>query len=303
MAVKNRAEATASRSGGSFGAPVSIIGVTLIELLIAMVVGLIAVGAVYSVYTAHQHSYRNQQLTLETRQNLRCATIVMEQEIRMAGFDPRESGQFGIVDIRRYDTLKSNALNPEGQPAFFYTVDINEDGDLDHRNGDRNREHPNFRIRYDQKIQRFYLAWDIGGGRQPLAESIQAIGFAYAVDADYDGVADRWKDGPHLIWAVDSDNDNMLDTHIDTDDDGVITTGDDRDGDNRITMADGGMLKPPVSVDRIKAVRFWLLAVSAHPVRGYCDRSDHLVGDRIFPAFTDSYKRNVLESVVECRNL
>jgi type IV pilus assembly protein PilW len=282
---------------------ISFRGVTLIELLIAMVVGLIAVSAVYSVYTTHQHSYRNQQLTLETRQNLRCATIILEQEIRMAGFDPRETGHFGIVDIRRYDILKSNLPDPEGQPALFYTVDINADGDLDRRNANRNREHPNFKIRYDQNIQRSYLAWDMGSGRQPLAEGIQAIGFAYAVDADDDGVADRWKDGPHLIWAVDSDNDNMLDTNIDTNDDGVITTGDDRDGDNKITMADGGLLVPPVSVDRIKAVRFWLLSVSVHPVRGHYDTTDYLVGDRIFPAFTDSYKRNVLESVVECRNL
>ena len=282
---------------------ISCRGVTLIELLIAMVVGLIAVSAVYSVYTTHQHSYRNQQLTLETRQNLRCATIILEQEIRMAGFDPRESGHFGIVDIRRYDTLKSNLPDPEGQPALFYTVDIDADGDLDPRNAYRNREHPNFKIRYDQKIQRFYLAWDMGDGRQPLAEGIQAIGFAYAVDADDDGVADRWKDGPHLIWAVDSDNDNMLDTHIDTNDDGVITTSDDRDGDNKITMADGGLLRPPVSVDHIKAVRFWLLSVSAQPLHGHYDASDHLVGDRIFSAFKDNYKRNVLESVVECRNL
>lgn len=278
-------------------------GVTLIELLIAMVVGLIAVGSVYSVYTTHQHTYRNQQLTLEARQNLRCATIVLEQEIRMAGFDPWESGHFGIVDVRRYNTLKSNLVDPDGQPALFYTVDLNEDGDLDQRNANRNREHPNFRIRYDQTIQRYYLAWDMGSGRQPLAEGIQAIGFAYAVDADNDGLADRWRKGPHLIWAVDSDNDNILDTHIDTNDDGIITTSDDRDGDSRITMADGGMLKPPVSVKHIKAVRFWLLAVSAHQIRGHYDNSDYLVGDRIFPATKDSYRRNVLEGIVECRNL
>lgn len=303
MAVRSKPHITVPDAGGSSYSTYSSAGVTLIELLIAMVVGLIAVGAVYSVYTTQQHTYRNQQLTLEARQNLRCATIVLEQEIRLAGFDPRESGRFGIVDIRRYDTVKSNVLNPEGQPAFFYTLDINEDGDLDHRNGNRNREHPNFRLRYDQKIRRCYLAWDMGTGRQPLAEGIHAIGFAYAVDADDDGAADRWKDGPHLIWAVDSDNDNMLDTNLDTNDDGEITVHDDTDGDNRITMADGGRMKPQVSVDRIKAVRFWLLAVSTRPIHGYYDLNDHLLGDRILPASGDNHKRNVLQGIVECRNL
>ena len=85
-------------------------GFTLLELLIAMVVGLIAMGAVYSVYVAQQRSYHQQQALLKAHQNLRGAMVVLEQQIRQAGFDPEGSGRFGITDVRRYDTVDKEDL-------------------------------------------------------------------------------------------------------------------------------------------------------------------------------------------------
>ena len=209
-------------------------GYTLVEILIAITIGIVLIASVYTVYSAQVRSHRHQQLIMEAQQNLRGAMVIMANEVRMAGYDPMESGAFGIVDVRRYHEIESSVVDPDGQPALFYTADMDENGDLDTRNANRNREHPNFRIRYDRKIQRRYLAWDLGGGRQPLAESIHAMGLAYAVDTDSDGAPDRWNDGPHLIWAVDTDNDNRLDVHLDTNDDGRIDVRDDRNNDGRI---------------------------------------------------------------------
>jgi len=282
--------------------PVTKHGFTLVEVLVALVVGLVVIGAVYSVYTVQQREYRSQQVRLALQQNLRAAMVIMEEEIRMAGYDPQGSGRFGIIDVRRYDTVL-NEQNPEGQPALFYTVDVDENGVPDARNGNRNREWPNLRVSQDNDTGRRFLSWDNGGGRHPLAEDIVAMGLAFAVDADGDGRIDVWDDGRHLIWAVDSDNDNLLDTHLDANDDGIIDAHDDTDADGRITAADGGRIDPPLPLQCIRMVRLWLLAASAYPVRGHWDNRTYVVGDRVFGPAVDGRMRRLLETTIACRNL
>lgn len=278
-------------------------GFTLVELMIALVVSSVTVGAVYSVYTVQQRHFRNQQLVLTAQQNLRGALMVIEQELRMLGYDPEDSGGFGLVDVRRYNVNHAGELNIDGQPVLFYTYDLDEDGGLDKSAKGRNKEHPKFRISDVHNDGRICLTWDNGSGRRPLAENIQAIAFAYAVDVDADGYCDRWAGGPHLIWAVDSNNDNLLDTHIDTNSDGVIDEKDDANGDNRIDMADGCALNPQVHLDRVKAVRVWVLAATTRPLQGSRDSRKQVVGDRIFVPPDDGLKRLVLQTRVQFRNL
>lgn len=286
--------------GGRFGK--DRCGFSLVELMIALVVGMVAIGAVYTVYIVHQREYRNQQLRLAVQQDLRGAIVILEQQIRLAGYDPEDSKLFGITDVRRYD-LVANREDPGGQPALFYTVDLDENGDPDPRNNFRNKEHCNFRIRDDQTSGRRYLAWDNGGGRHPLAENIQALGLAFAVDQDGDGRLDTWNGGDHPIWAVDTDNDNRLDTHLDTDDNGLIDENDDANGDRRITSGDGGAIDPPIAPGRIKAVRVWLLAVSPRRLRGHVDQGTYVVGDRIVEAAGDGFVRRLGQTTIIGRNL
>ncbi len=278
------------------------VGFTLLEVLIALTVGIIAIGSVYSVYVSQMKASRNSRLRLELQQNLRGALVIIAQEIRSAGFDPEDSGRFGLVDVRRYD-LVGTGPDPGGQPALFYTVDLDENGDLDGRNRNRNKEHCSFRIRQDNKIGRRYLSWDNGGGRLPLSENVCALGLAYGVDADMDGWMDSWGGGSHAVWAVDSDNDNMLDLHLDSNDDGIIDANDDTNQDGRIGQEDGGVIDPAIPLDRIRAVRVWLLAKSTSKVEGHFDRSPHVVGDRVIKAANDGYMRKVLETIIDARNL
>jgi type IV pilus assembly protein PilW len=147
------------------------------------------------------------------------------------------------------------------------------------------------------------LTWDNGAGRYPLAENIQAIGFAYAIDRDGDGNCDSQTGSENLIWAVDSDNDNLLDANIDTNGDGVIDENDDANGDHRIDTADGCALNPQVSLKCVKAVRVWVLAVTSGRLLGGCDNRSHVVGDRILTPSDDGRMRLVLQSRVQCRNL
>lgn len=277
-------------------------GFTLVELMIALVVGMVAMGAVYTVYAVHQKEYRNQQCRLSIQQDLRGALVILEDQMRLAGYDPEDSGMFGITDVRRYHLVDTRD-DPDGQPSIFYTVDLDESGDPDLRNNHRNKEHCNFRIRDDQETGRRYLAWDNGAGRNPLAENIQALGLAYGVDLDGDGRLDTWAGGAHPIWAVDTDNDNRLDTHLDTDNNGVIDENDDANGDLQITAGDGGAIDPPVPVTRIRAVQVWLLAMSPLPLQGHGDQSTYVVGDRIVKAAGDGFVRRLAQTTIIGRNL
>lgn len=278
-------------------------GFTIIELLIALVVAMAVIGAVYSVYTVQLRQFSNQQLVLSARQNLRSALIVIRQELRMAGFDPQDSGGFGLQDIRRYDVFQNDILSLDGQPVLFYSYDRDEDGILDMSGRGRNKEQPKFRISDIHGDGRICLSWDNGGGRQALAENIQAVGFAFAVDIDGDGYADRMDDAEHLLWAVDSDNDNLIDTNIDVNGDGLIDQKDDANDDGRIDRTDGGAISSPVPLDRVRAVRVWVMAVTERPLQGYWSDRTLVVGDRIIKPAGDGLKRIVLETQVQCRNM
>ena len=76
-------------------------GFTMIELLVAMVVSLLALAAIYSTFLAQHRSYQVQEETSEMQQNIRTAMYYMQREIRMAGSDPYNTGNFGITAAGR----------------------------------------------------------------------------------------------------------------------------------------------------------------------------------------------------------
>lgn len=92
-------------------------GFTLVELMIAMVISSFLVTAVYAAHTTQQRTYHVQEQVAEMQQNLRAALYFITSEIRIAGYDPERSGNFGIT----------SALAGRLQ----FTVDLDEDGTLD----------------------------------------------------------------------------------------------------------------------------------------------------------------------------
>ena len=68
----------------------------MIELLVAMVVSLLAMAAIYSTFLAQHRSYQVQEETADMQQNIRTAMFYVQRELRMAGNDPFNVGGFGI---------------------------------------------------------------------------------------------------------------------------------------------------------------------------------------------------------------
>ena len=62
----------------------------MVELLVAMAIGLVVLSAMYSVFTIQNKTFSKQEQIVEMQQNTRAAMDMMSREIRMAGYDPTE---------------------------------------------------------------------------------------------------------------------------------------------------------------------------------------------------------------------
>jgi len=260
-----------------FGYVSSDKGITLIELMVAMGVAGIVLMAIYSAYHTQTLMNRKQTVVLNMQQNLRGGLYLMEREIRMAGYDRNDTGNFGITDIRFRGI--DNLPNPNGNSAITFTSDLDGDGVLD------TDETISFSI-YDNPVGTpdgvTDLAMDNGANRQLAAESIEALFMAYAYDNDGDGLLDTDTPGGNIIWAFDSNSDNILDTDVNT---GAPIGG------------------AGVPVGSIRAVMVWFLARSKTPMLKDTDNTTYVVGNRTIPTTNDNYKRELLVTTINCRNL
>jgi type IV pilus assembly protein PilW len=273
------------------------VGFTLIELMVALVVGAVVIAITYSVYTVQQRSFRRETMVVDAQQNVRTAFLLIEKELRMVGYDRSNTDLFGITDIR---------LDAAGNGTLTFTADMG-DGNADNGFLDGN-ETFTYAI-YDSPSTPSVGNLDLGRtvgtvGIDPnelVAAGIEALGFAFAFDADADGRldfndidGDGIMDPPNegIYWAVDSDGDNDLDLELDTNRDGEVNT------------ADGTAALPAeVAVDRIRAMKVFILARTKGLDLSYTNNEIYKVGRRVVAGGGDRYRRRLLVTTVRCRNL
>jgi type IV pilus assembly protein PilW len=130
-------------------------GFSLIELLIAMAVGLIVLGAVYSVFIIQNKTYKVQDQIAEMQQNARAGMDIMTGEIMMAGFNPADTAFDGVT---------------------YSTLQLQIRADLD---GDGTPDDASENIIYSHDTTNLQIDRDTGGGAQPLIENVQAFTFEY----------------------------------------------------------------------------------------------------------------------------
>ena len=263
-------------------------GVTLVEMLVAMVIGLVVMAAIYSTYNSQQQQYLVQEQVSGMQQNLRASVYFIARETRMAGYDPTESGNFALTNV----TLDGN-----GDSTITFQADFDDDGTL---GADETITYSIFDSGADGITD---LARNDGGGNQLLAQGVESLGLAYAFDQDGDGELDT-SAGGNVIWAVDTNGDNQLDLNLDTDGDGVINISDDTTPGNGV-LEGVALVGTPVPLADIRAVKIWILARTDQVIRGFHDTDSYVVGRRVItPAGDDNrFKRRLLTTTVRCRNL
>jgi len=276
-------------------------GFTLVEMLVTLAVSGIIMTGVYTAFKAQQDSYLAQDQIAEVQQNIRASINYMARDLRMAGFDPQVSGNFSIIDVRSRDLNNAlpSATSDPVYPAISFTVDLNEDGNLD---ANETTSYSLYEYPVGSSTDRDGIV-DLsltqgGSGRQLLGESIIAMGLAYSyADDGGDVVTDT---AGNVVWAIDSDSDNDLDLNIDTNADGVIDINDNVAGIALPTAS----LPDPANVDiaNIVAVRIWLLAQTRVKDRNFHETKTFVVANqRITP--NDQYRHRLVEMTVKCRNM
>jgi type IV pilus assembly protein PilW len=146
-------------------------GFTLTELMVSLVISGVLMTAVYAVFNSQEKSYAVQEQLAAAHQNLRAAMNLMVSEIRMAGYDPKKVGDFGIMD-------NSNSSLIE------FKMDLSGDGDT--------TSDPNEWVTYEIRtgsdgIKK--LARTTGDPANPhntyktVAENIEALTFVYLDDS------------------------------------------------------------------------------------------------------------------------
>jgi type IV pilus assembly protein PilW len=279
-------------------------GFTLIELMVTMAVASVFMMGMYAAFNSQAKIYRKESLVTTMQQNIRGGMEILGTEIRMAGYDPSGSDEFAIEDVT--ETV------PGPYSSISFSYDIDEDGVKDAN------ETITYSI-YDAPLADPDgvpdLARNEGGGRQLLAEGIEAIGIAYAVDANNDGQIefdDRNDDGVHdpdepFFWLIDSDNDNDLDASLDANDDGAINWA---DGEGIRTLASINLpdLFPDpdnVALDTIREVRVWMLARTRSSPLQHWDATQYKVGPYVVTptAATRAFPRRLMECTFHARNM
>ncbi|MDY6989024.1 MAG: prepilin-type N-terminal cleavage/methylation domain-containing protein [Thermodesulfobacteriota bacterium] len=329
-------------------------GFTLIEVLIAMVMSAIVTSAVFMAYRTQQECYVAQEQVAAMQQNLKAAMFYMGREIRMAGYDTASTGNFGIQTAApdsitfTCDITGGESDGRDNDMDGFIDEDTNgEDDDLDgvidagpevdeFRFGDTLADDPNETVTYslfdidgdgDMDLRRQDAAQPPADPTLPeeefVAEDVEALGFAYAFDANNDGLFDTYDavNAPagspreRTIWAIDSDGDNLLETNLDADSDGDIDADDGPGiGGNgliggQMLMDFAGIAIANVPVGRIRAVRIWLLARSTRSDRKLLTSATYVVGNQVITPATDGDANNdhrrmrLLMTTAKCRNL
>jgi len=164
-------------------------GFSLVELMIAMLVGMIVLGSLYNLFTVQSKILGNQEMAVEMQQNARMAMDIMTREMRLAGFNPT------VTLSKCAGTLPSSltstpcvGIQDASTNSISFTSDINGDGDL--TPGSSN---PNENITYDRYESPagsgiYALGRTSNGSKQPVVENIDSLTFTYLNSAD--GTAD-----------------------------------------------------------------------------------------------------------------
>jgi type IV pilus assembly protein PilW len=252
----------------------SITGFTLIEVLIAMFVSLVIMGGAYTVFSSYQKNTTVQTNVSDAQQTLRAAMDYVARDIRMAGYDPRGTGMFGIDDISSL-TLDGNTVSriKFSWDKYNSVDDVYGDGKFEddwNLTPDIQPEEAE-QVEYSlvnnstitDGVNDLYLKYPnaADSDREVLAANIISIGFAYAYDADDDGELDRDVATGNILW---------VNAGIDPQD--------------------------------IRAVRISMLSQSQAPDPNYTDTNTYIVGPHSVTP-NNNFRHRMLERTVLCRNM
>lgn len=134
-------------------------GFTLIEMVVALGLSLVTVGAVYSLYVSELRAQNVREDRLEMQQQARVVVDVVSREVLMAGYDPRGvNSDMDLTNDFHGITYDSDRL--------IIKADLNGNGLI----ADANES-----IMFVSNSKTHTLRRNTGGGNQPFGENIESF--------------------------------------------------------------------------------------------------------------------------------
>ncbi|MDD4649564.1 MAG: prepilin-type N-terminal cleavage/methylation domain-containing protein [Desulfoplanes sp.] len=133
-------------------------GFTLLELIVAMVISMFVMAAIYTLFRSSSELFVSQEQIVGVRQDIRATLSMIAHDIRMAGLDPaRSASDAGIASANA--TSLHILYDEDGDGAC--------DTDLDYL--------------YVSAEDALKVQTGGGGGYQPLVYDISSVGFTYVL--------------------------------------------------------------------------------------------------------------------------
>lgn len=151
-------------------------GFSLIELMIAMVISIFVIAAIYTLFRSSSEVFVSQEQIVGVRQDIRATLGMITQNIRMAGLDPsRNATDAGI------ESANATSLHI----LYDYDGDGVCDTDLDYK--------------YVPEENAFKVLISGDGGYQPIVSDIFSVQFTYSLS---DGSTTSTPSDPTMIRMV-----------------------------------------------------------------------------------------------------
>lgn len=147
-------------------------GITLIELLVALVIGGIVIAGIYRVFISQTRAYVVQDQVVEVQQNIRSAMEILLRDLRMTGF------------------------NGDNTPLTPYITPGTNNITLFYENNGAVRQ-TSYLVDGNSRLMRNQVPPETApseAGGDPILTNVNALNFRYGIDTDIpsDGMVNSW---------------------------------------------------------------------------------------------------------------
>ncbi|HBT97383.1 MAG TPA: hypothetical protein DEB25_07030 [Desulfobulbaceae bacterium] len=167
-------------------------GFTLVELLMAIAISALILSALLSFYWAQQKTAKVQQDITVLQQDIRGIAHILAQDIRMAGFNPRDADRPNaqLTPPRFLDGILFQHINGTVQQtvttnstSIAFTSDLNGNGIIDQAAPAANMplEQIAYRFYNNSNRPRLQRYSPVGNGWQDVANNLNGIEFCYVI--------------------------------------------------------------------------------------------------------------------------
>jgi type IV pilus assembly protein PilW len=155
-------------------------GMTLIELLVALVICGMVVAGIYRVFIAQTKAYTLQDQVVEVQQSVRSAMEILLRDLRMAGFDD--------------DNINSTITitNPIAGPLNDHSITVTYEYYDTVTPQFQKHTVAYWRDAASSRLIRQLTVNDVARPEETLLENVNELNFTYGVDVNDDGAMDNW---------------------------------------------------------------------------------------------------------------